>query len=99
MTNFDNGNVTATVLLDSPAEMTLGTYLNTNWVEGNYVFITLKNTTYTTTENFRLLRYGNSSGGWTASSSDAQLNITTIPEPSAALLGGLGLLALLRRRR
>jgi hypothetical protein len=27
------------------------------------------------------------------------LNITTIPEPSAALLGGLGLLALLRRRR
>jgi hypothetical protein len=27
------------------------------------------------------------------------LNISTIPEPSAALLGGLGLLALLRRRR
>lgn len=27
------------------------------------------------------------------------LNITTVPEPSAALLGGLGLLALLRRRR
>jgi hypothetical protein len=26
-------------------------------------------------------------------------NITLIPEPSAALLGGLGLLALLRRRR
>jgi uncharacterized protein (TIGR03382 family) len=27
------------------------------------------------------------------------LSITAIPEPSAALLGGLGLLALLRRRR
>jgi MYXO-CTERM domain-containing protein len=26
-------------------------------------------------------------------------SLTTIPEPSAALLGGLGLLALLRRRR
>ncbi len=100
MTNFDNGNQNGgTVSLNSAAEMTLGSYLNTNWVEGNYVFITLKNTTYTTTTNFRLLRYGNSGGGWTANSTDAQLNITTIPEPSAAFLGGLGLLCLLRRRR
>lgn len=28
-----------------------------------------------------------------------ELTVTLIPEPSAALLGGLGLLALLRRRR
>jgi MYXO-CTERM domain-containing protein len=27
------------------------------------------------------------------------IQVSTIPEPSAALLGGLGLLALLRRRR
>ena len=101
MPNFDNGNQNGgTVSLDSVAEMTLGTYLNTNWVEGNYVFITLKNTTYTTATFFELLRYGNSSTSWAASSTTAQLNVTTtIPEPSAALLGGLGMLALLRRRR
>jgi MYXO-CTERM domain-containing protein len=30
---------------------------------------------------------------------DVTLTVSPIPEPSAALLGGLGLLALLRRRR
>lgn len=36
---------------------------------------------------------------WTFTQSSGDLNLTVIPEPSAALLGGLGLLALLRRRR
>jgi MYXO-CTERM domain-containing protein len=30
---------------------------------------------------------------------DRVFSVTAIPEPSAALLGGLGMLALLRRRR
>jgi autotransporter-associated beta strand protein len=36
---------------------------------------------------------------WTFTQSTGDLNLSVIPEPSAALLGGLGLLALLRRRR
>ncbi len=35
----------------------------------------------------------------TQSGQDVILNFTIVPEPSVALLGGLGLLALLRRRR
>jgi len=36
---------------------------------------------------------------WSFSQSTGNLSLTVIPEPSAALFGGLGLLALLRRRR
>ncbi|QTN32068.1 autotransporter-associated beta strand repeat-containing protein [Akkermansiaceae bacterium] len=36
---------------------------------------------------------------WTFTQSTGDLNLAVIPEPSAALLGGLGFLALLRRRR
>jgi hypothetical protein len=47
---------------------------------------------------------GNITGTWTNPNTysvfnGAQIEVTAIPEPSAALLGGLGLLALLRRRR
>lgn len=35
----------------------------------------------------------------TASGTVDNLSLTVVPEPSAALLGGLGMLALLRRRR
>jgi autotransporter-associated beta strand protein len=38
-------------------------------------------------------------GGRTAYFEEGSLNLVVIPEPRAALLGGLGLLALLRRRR
>lgn len=44
------------------------------------------------------LKDGASSGN-TASSGFAELAFTTIPEPSSALLGGLGMLLLLHRRR
>jgi MYXO-CTERM domain-containing protein len=36
---------------------------------------------------------------WSFSQSTGDLTLTVVPEPGAALLGGLGLLALLRRRR
>ena len=50
----------------------------------------------------------NSGGLWTGTNGDVSysfaqstgdLTITAVPEPAAALLGGLGLLTLLRRRR
>jgi hypothetical protein len=50
----------------------------------------------------------NSGGLWTGINGDVSysfaqstgdLTVTVIPEPSAALLGGIGLLMLLRRRR
>ena len=45
--------------------------------------------------------WGLSSGSntWTFTEGTGDLNLIVIPEPRAALLGGLGLLALLRRRR
>lgn len=43
--------------------------------------------------NFEIINVGNGAGLYD------DFSIATIPEPSAALLGGLGLLALLRRRR
>lgn len=50
---------------------------------------------YAANQNFNsiLLSTASTSGSYSA------LSLTQIPEPSAALLGGLGLLALLRRRR
>jgi autotransporter-associated beta strand protein len=39
------------------------------------------------------------SGGFVLNTGSLQYQVTVIPEPGAALLGGLGLLALLRRRR
>ena len=42
---------------------------------------------------------GNSTGNTFTGGNDIALMAVAIPEPRAALLGGLGLLALLRRRR
>lgn len=61
------------------------------------------NETSSTAENSSLER---TDAGWVVSSgtnsrgvANANLTVNPIPEPSSALLGGLGLLALLRRRR
>jgi hypothetical protein len=53
----------------------------------------------TTATTFRIYGWDNSTVGGQLRIDDVQLNGTVVPEPSAALLGGLGLLALLRRRR
>ncbi|HEX7260543.1 MAG TPA: autotransporter-associated beta strand repeat-containing protein, partial [Luteolibacter sp.] len=59
-------------------------------------------TTFTSGLNTWLIDYNALSGGsnFTSDQTAANfINITAVPEPGAALLGGLGLLALLRRRR
>ncbi len=53
----------------------------------------------TTATTFRIYGWDNSTAAGQLRIDDVQLNGTVVPEPSAALLGGLGLLALLRRSR
>lgn len=64
--------------------------------DGEWAF---KTVTWTATSGgnlgIRLTALG-AAGGWI---DDVSVSVTPIPEPSAALLGGLGALALLRRRR
>ena len=61
-----------------------------NLTGGSYTI--LAGTTGTATVNL-------SSVGGSSTESNTSLNLVAVPEPSAALLGGLGALALLRRRR
>ena len=49
-----------------------------------------------TNKTFNSLRFANVSGG---DLKFTNISVTTVPEPSAALLGALGAMALLRRRR
>ena len=53
----------------------------------------------TTTTEFRVYGFGASTSGGTFSVNDFTFNGDVVPEPSAALLGAVGMLALLRRRR
>jgi fibronectin-binding autotransporter adhesin len=53
----------------------------------------------TNLDHFGLANAYDLGGGRSAYFQDGSLQLTVIPEPRAALLGGLGLLALLRRRR
>jgi hypothetical protein len=67
----------------------------------------LQNVAAGTPVTFRVVTWGatNTGGTWylndplDTTPNDFIINGTVIPEPSSALLGGLGLLALLRRRR
>ena len=61
----------------------------------NYVKQTLSFTATATTHTFTVSNSGSGSDG----SGFLVDNFTVVPEPSAALLGSLGMLALLRRRK
>jgi hypothetical protein len=67
---------------------------NVNW--GSGLLVTGTFTASATTQAFTVETFqaGDSKGGLVNA-----LVLNTVPEPHAALLGGLGLLALLRRRR
>jgi len=43
--------------------------------------------------------YNDTTAGLNGGVGNSYITITAVPEPAAALLGGLGMLALLRRRR
>jgi autotransporter-associated beta strand protein len=68
-----------------------GTYTLIDGTLGAGVFAGLANNSLATAYNI--------GGGRSAYFQEGSLQLVVIPEPSAALLGGLGLLALLRRRR
>ncbi|WP_169334303.1 PEP-CTERM sorting domain-containing protein [Rubritalea marina] len=104
MTGFAGGSAGAKSL-DAGGQAALVSYLQTNWSEGDYVFLGLRGGSdstrpYTATANDGYI-YGNASGGWTAGSTDAQLTVTTaaVPEPTATALLGLGGLTFLVRRK
>jgi MYXO-CTERM domain-containing protein len=46
-----------------------------------------------------LINYNDTTSGLNGGSYSNFVTVTAVPEPAAALIGGLGLLALLRRRR
>ncbi len=81
--------------------LTTGKTSNSNdWDQVGWTSTQLTNAGVTTTKEYRLHLIDQAAGGWGHINLDTvSFNGTVIPEPSSALLGGLGLLALLRRRR
>lgn len=90
--------------LDSTGQANLLSYLGNNWVENSYVFLTLK--ANTDDNNFIMGEDANAfylfggSTTWSAGATDAQLVVTTVPEPATTgMLLGLGVMTLLFIRR
>jgi len=92
--------------LSAGSKLTLISYFG-GWTSGElftYAAATLADdTTFTLGANEWLFNYNDSTGGSNFSSEQngatSFVTMTVIPEPAAVLLGGLGLLTLLRRRR
>ena len=86
------------------ANITTGTIVaNSNWSLRNNTFTAFNSTVPGGAVTFRLFGHGGA-GNPSASTAngrfdDISLTVTAVPEPSTALLGALGMLALLRRRR
>ena len=100
VTTSDIGNF-GTYSLDATGQANLLSYLQNNWVEDDYVFISLK----ANTDPAPLIMGEDANanyifGSWLGGvdNSDALL-IVTVPEPSSTALLGLGGLALTLRRR
>jgi hypothetical protein len=96
-----DGTTAGNYSLDSTGQANLLNYFKNNWVENDYVFLTLKSdqADFIMGEdaNANYIFGGNTSGDATAT--DARLTLTSVPEPTSTALFGLGLSVLLRRRR
>jgi autotransporter-associated beta strand protein len=66
---------------------------------GTYTLIAGTNFDFTNVSNFGAANALNLGGGRSAYFEEGSLQVVVIPEPGVALLGGLGMLALIRRRR
>lgn len=85
--------------LDLGGQGVLTTFLQTNWVENDHVFIRLRSATFGPAPLGNAYRFGVSTG-YTAASVDALLTVTTaIPEPSSFAVLGIGFVALMSRRK
>jgi hypothetical protein len=67
--------------------------------DGTYTLISGTNFDFTNVSNFGPSNALSLGGGRSAYFNSGSLQVVVIPEPGAALMGGLGILALLRRRR
>lgn len=82
------GTQTLTIVLN-----TVGAAWTAEWFVGA---ISVRSSTYATNPTINYVGFARENG---QTSTITNFELTSVPEPSAALLGGLGLLALLRRRR